>query len=195
MKIDNRSDVLLRGYYYHIYNNCNNSERMFFEERNYAYFLSKFKKHMNEFVKVYSYSLLPDHFHFLLYIKELDIKTDQGNRRTVSQAFSNFFNSYTKSVNIQEERSGNLFNRPFKRILINNVDYMKDLICYINKNPMHHNPGIDYRKYMWSSYRDVVEQRIGLTETDEVLTLYSGLDNFKDSHIASSDKLIYEFEI
>lgn len=195
MKNDKRTDDLLRGYYYHIYNNCNNSERMFFEERNYAYFLGKFKQHISDFVNVYAYCLLPDHFHFILYIKELDIRIDEGKRRIVSQAFSNFFNSYTKSVNIQERRSGNLFNRPFKRTLINNENYLKDLICYLHKNPMHHGVKTDYRNYMWSSYRDILDNKSDFIRSNEVLNLFSGPDNFKESHITGYDNIVHEFEI
>ncbi len=195
MEITNRNEVLLRGYYYHIYNGCNNSERMFFQNRNYAFFLDKVINHLNDFVKIYSYCLLPDHFHFLLYIKELNILINENKRRSVSQAFSNLFNSYSKAINLQEGRSGNLFNRPFKRTLISSDIQMKDMICYIHKNPLHHGLNIDYKFYQWSSYRDILESEGSQTPYNEVLDLFSGPDKFKDSHIEAPDTLVKKFEL
>lgn len=65
---------LIAGNYYHIYNKGNNNERLFAREENYDYFLNKFKKHLHGFIDIYSYCLLPNHFHFL--IKVVNEKID-----------------------------------------------------------------------------------------------------------------------
>ncbi|HRI84161.1 MAG TPA: hypothetical protein PK536_01810 [Ignavibacteria bacterium] len=120
---------------------------------------------------------------------------NENKRRSVSQAFSNLFNSYSKAINLQEGRSGNLFNRPFKRTLISSENQMKDMICYIHKNPLHHGLNIDYKFYQWSSYRDILESEDSQTPYNEVLNLFSGPDKFKESHIEAPDTLVKKFEL
>jgi putative transposase len=62
-------EKLESGYYYHIYNQGNNRENIFFKEKNYDYFLHLFKKYIVPITETYAYCLLPNHFHFLLRIK------------------------------------------------------------------------------------------------------------------------------
>ena len=58
------------GCFYHIYNRGNNRQNIFFEERNYLYFLRLFEKYLFNLVDVYAYCLMPNHFHFLIKIKD-----------------------------------------------------------------------------------------------------------------------------
>ena len=55
-----------------------------------------------------------------------------------SKQFSNLFNAYTKAFNKRYNRTGTLFERPFKRILIENESYLKYLVYYIHHNPVKH---------------------------------------------------------
>lgn len=64
------------GNLYHIYNRGNNKQPIFFERKNYHYFLERFDKYLSNFVDVYAYCLMPNHFHFLIKIKEL-LKTSK----------------------------------------------------------------------------------------------------------------------
>jgi hypothetical protein len=58
------------GNFYHVYNRGNNRQRIFFEERNYLYFLRLFEKYLSPLVDVYAYCLMPNHFHLLIRIKD-----------------------------------------------------------------------------------------------------------------------------
>jgi hypothetical protein len=59
------------GEYYHIYNRGINRGRIFFEERNYDYFLQLYAQHVVPIAETYAYCLLPNHFHFLVRIRDL----------------------------------------------------------------------------------------------------------------------------
>jgi len=59
--------------FYHIYNHANGSENLFREDKNYAYFLQLFQKHISPIADTYAYCLMPNHFHFLLKIKEVAV--------------------------------------------------------------------------------------------------------------------------
>jgi putative transposase len=59
-----------QGNLYHIYNRGNNKQLIFFERKNYIYFLKLFKNYLSSYIDVYAYCLMPNHFHFLIKIKE-----------------------------------------------------------------------------------------------------------------------------
>jgi len=54
-----------------------------------------------------------------------------GLNRTLkepSQYFSNFFNAYVRGINLATQRTGALFERPFKRIPVDRESYLIRLI-------------------------------------------------------------------
>ena len=53
------------GEYYHIFGRGNNREKIFFEERNYPYFLSLYGRYIVPVADTYAYCLLRNHFHRL----------------------------------------------------------------------------------------------------------------------------------
>ncbi len=61
---------LVSGQYYHIYNRVINSCILFKDETNYKYFLSLYNKYINPVAYTYAWVLMPNHFHFLIQIKE-----------------------------------------------------------------------------------------------------------------------------
>ena len=69
--MDKYSMPLEEGKFYHIYNQGNNKENIFYSLENYEYFLYKFDGYLSDLVEVYAYCLMPNHFHFLIRIKEL----------------------------------------------------------------------------------------------------------------------------
>ena len=131
------------GKYYHIYNRGINSCDLFTEEDNYSYFLSLYDKFINPIADTFAWVLMPNHFHLLIRIKEaneIDLTGFQNlsGLKPPHQYFSNLFNAYTKAINKRNKRHGSLFERPFKRKLIKDEDYLKQLVLYIHNNPVHH---------------------------------------------------------
>ena len=100
---------LYRYKLYHIYNRGNGNENVYYIDENYYYFLRQYDKYLSESVDTFAYCLLPNHFHLLVRIK-ID------NPETASENFRKFFISYSMSINKQEKRRGNLFQRGFKSL-------------------------------------------------------------------------------
>ena len=69
-----------------------------------------------------------------------------------SKHFSHLFNAYSKYINTRYETRGALFERPFKRKLIDNKDYLRQVILYIHNNPVHHGFCSHPLEYPWTSY-------------------------------------------
>lgn len=168
-------ETLIAEQYYHIYNRGNNGEDIFIEKQNYAYFLGLVKKHILPVANILCYCLLKNHFHFL-------VKTKSIADKKITQAFSNFFNAYAKAINKKYKRNGSLFQYKFKRIKIENEDYLRKLIVYINLNPVHHKFCNDYKNYRYSSFKGLVSTKSTLLERTFVIGLFDDKKNFKFSH-------------
>lgn len=58
------------GKIYHVYNHRNADDNLFGVHDSYMYFLSKYRQHLHPPVNTYCYCLMPNHFHFMLKVKE-----------------------------------------------------------------------------------------------------------------------------
>lgn len=177
--------------YYHIYNRGNNKERLFYSPNNHEYFLSKFNHHCFHVFDTYSYCLMSNHFHFLVSVRSIAEQTrlfaDSNLRskvlRSPSRHLSNFFNSYTQSINKERNRTGSLFQRPFKRKEVDSDDYFRKLIVYIHQNPVHHKFTKSFKDYPYSSYSHFLNfDEDSFLNREKVLDLFGGLVNFEAAH-------------
>ncbi|HEX9654766.1 MAG TPA: transposase, partial [bacterium] len=57
-------DKFFEGDFHHIYNRGINKERIFRSRRNYLFFLRRWDEYLGSFLDVYTYCLLPTHYHF-----------------------------------------------------------------------------------------------------------------------------------
>lgn len=155
------------GQYYHIYNRGINGTNIFFDEKNYNYFLSKYILYLSDYLDTYAYCLMKNHFHLLVRVKETAFEnvTSKSNKglhspeNIISKKFSDMFNSYTKSINKSKSRTGGLFETPFRRILVENEAYFTHLIWYIHNNPQKHGFVSDFREYPYSSYHSLLSSK------------------------------------
>ena len=186
------------GEYYHIFNRGNNHENVFREERNYSYFLKLYQKYVFPVAETFAYCLLKNHFHILVRIRmpeEQQTLKDLTGFENLSdliskphQAFSNLFNSYTKSINKAYQRSGNLFHRPFQRTRVDTDAYFIRLVHYIHFNPQKHGFVRDFREYPYSSYRTLLSEKPTKLMRDSVLQAFSGKDQFLTTHSQFPDE-------
>ena len=160
---------------YHIYNRANGKEKIFFTEENYIYFLKQYAKYMGGLVDTFAFCQLSNHFHLLV-----RIKTDK--LKLISEGFRKFFISYSMSINKQEKRSGNLFQRNYKRKIIEDKKYFLAAVYYIHANPVHHGIVKDFRNYKYSSYNSLIGDKGTKLKRDEVLELFGGKEQFINYH-------------
>ncbi len=165
-------EPLLSGYYYHIFNQGNNKEDIFFEEKNYLFFLMRLEKYITPVATILSYCLLKNHFHLLVYTKE------NLPEKKISMAFSNLFNSYSKSINKRYNRSGSLFRDRFKRKKVNTEAYLKNLIVYININPVLHGLINNIDTYPYTSYHSLIDNSNTYLDKEEIINLFDNKKNF-----------------
>ncbi|SFO70392.1 REP element-mobilizing transposase RayT [Algoriphagus ornithinivorans] len=170
------SDPFLAGDFFHIYSRTNGEELLFRNEENYNYFLKKYQDHCSGYFSTLSYCLLPNHFHFMIQVKE-DTKPEAA-----LGSFSNFLNSYAKSYNKLYDRHGGLFQRKFKRKRVGQESYLSQVIIYIHKNPQKHGIVKDFKSWKFSSFNALISQKPTNIERDFVLDWFGGLEEFKKVH-------------
>ncbi len=184
-------EILEQGYYYHIYNRGNNKEKLFHEHSDYSYFLQLYKKYIHEIANVFCYCLMPNHFHFLIRIKESDeIFSNELKNKPFSQSFSNYFNAYSKYFNHKYSRTGSLFQERYKRKRVENEIYLKYLIHYIHTNPVHHEIEEVFASYPYSSYRSLIMDHPTILEREKVIDLFEDKANYIFTHRQKA-RLVY----
>ena len=157
-------DIQFRaGHYYHLYNRGVNPQPIFFEEKNWGYFIRRLRHYCTpDLIEIVAYCLMPNHYHVLAYLKDDDLSTKIMQPFTVS---------YTKAVNRQRDRIGPVFQGPFKAKLVDKNEYLLHLSRYIHLNPVMAGITGNPKSWVFSSYQDYVGLRNGtLSKPDIVLS-------------------------
>ena len=165
---------------YHIYNRGNNKDKIFFEEKNYLFFIKKTRKELSDHFHFLAYCLMPNHFHFLVQVKENHNSSDdfkssdelfqpillseKNYSKEISNKIAVLLRSYTRAINIQEGRTGSLFQQKTKSKCLNELNtsennYISTCFHYIYQNPL--NAGLVNKLENWeySSFIEYVELR------------------------------------
>ncbi len=108
-----------QGHIYHIYNQGNNRQRVFFERDNYLFFLRKMREYLLPYCDVVAYCLMPNHL--MVEVRMISSGEDTSGGATQSRtpttpeidplnkSIGILLASYTRAINIQQKRSGSLF--------------------------------------------------------------------------------------
>lgn len=173
---------------YHLYNRGNGKERLFYTDENYNHFLRLYRKYLYNDLNTFAYCLMPNHFHLL-------VRITNNVPQIVSENFRKFFISYSMAINIQEERKGNLFQRTFKRKIIEEENYLYAAIYYIHANPVHHGIINDLTLYKFSSFNDLFKNNGDLLCRNEIMEWFEGVEGFFNYHKKMNDYYDYDFLI
>lgn len=181
------------GYFYHIYNRGINRELLFLEEMNYSYFLNQFWKYLKNFVDVFSYCLMPNHFHFLvrtinlessevLETSEVLTSVSYPKITPIDKAFKDFFISYSKAINKKYDRTGSLFQAKYKKKLIDEESYLARLIAYIHLNPVRAGLCKKPDEWRYSSYSLILNSSSSILKANKIIEIFGGKREFVKFH-------------
>lgn len=183
-------------YIYHIYNRGINGCNLFYEERNYIFFLEKYAKYASPVMDTLAYCLLGNHFHILVHIKSEEERTQlrekpspKGKYITLepSRQLGHLFNTYANSFNKKYSRTGSLFEEGFERIKVDSDNYLTTLIDYIHKNPVKHRFTNDFTDYKWSSYHSHLSEKTTKLDRKYVLDWFGGKNELQKFHSQEQD--------
>ena len=177
-----------QGKYYHIFNRGNNRENIFKTSENYIFFTQLMKKHLVDYIDIFAYCLLPNHFHILCRFKTQH-ETIEKKEVKPHIPLSNMFNAYTKAINKRFDRTGSLFQEHLHRINITNEEYFLNLVTYIHTNPEKHNIVTNFEEYNYSSYKAYTTGKMSLLKREYVIKLFDDKENFIYCHRQKKIKL------
>ncbi|MEI6412033.1 MAG: transposase [Bacteroidota bacterium] len=176
---------------YHIYNQGNNRQLIFFKPENYLFFLSKMREFVMPYCDILCYCLMPNHFHLLVHVRETELPhisvgvtishpdTTTDTLRTLNVSIGILLRSYTRAINNQEHRTGALFREKTKAkdgwedvsISVTHPDYEKQLrnwehygliaFNYIHQNPVKSGLVSRAEEWPYSSASDFAGLRNG----------------------------------
>jgi len=201
------------GNHYHIFNRGTNYENIFLQEAHYLHFMNLYSIFIEPIAETYAWCLMKNHFHFFVRIKEekeigylnsdnvkredLAIKwkiffpekiTSEFNRKPIpGKMFQHLFNSYAHWFNLKTDRKDTLFSKEFERKLVDSQEYYRDLIIYINNNPVHHGFVENTIDYKWSSYYAILSNKPTKLKRKEIIEAFDDIDNFKYVHKLKQD--------
>ena len=194
------------GEYYHIYNRGNNRENLFIQQRNYPYFMQLYAKHILPIAETFAYCLMPNHFHFLIRTrtekeqieyqiqigsflenepisKPISKPISTGQKvKEPSRVFNNLFIAYARAFNKAANRTGVLFETPFRRKIVTSDAYFYRLIVYIHMNPQKHGFVDDFRDWQWSSYWALLSEKETHLGRERVHEWFGSRDYFDEFH-------------
>ncbi len=189
-----RKHTFLPGEFYHVYNRGNTKQIIFLDDHDRERFvkllyLSNSTRDVNfrddivrknievwdfdrgeQLVSIGAWVLMPNHFHVYLSPRGPQKTTGKkfNEEETVGLFMKKLLTSYAKYFNKRHERTGVLFEGPFRSIHVETDEYAKYLFSYIHLNPVKlidrewkekgirdKDRTIDFlEKYVWSSYLD-----------------------------------------
>ena len=153
------------GCTYHVYNRSN--EILFRSRENYLFFLRKIRELVLPYAHVLSYCLMPNHFHFILKIKQEGIQCFENERvdqlQYIAKAIGTLQSSYTQALNKQIGRRGNLFAHKVKAKSLTHTDndYALNCFMYIHQNPKLAELVDKIEDWEFSSFPDFIGKRNG----------------------------------
>lgn len=173
------------GNIYHIYNRGNNKQNIFYEERNYIYFLQKVRKHIYPCCDLLAYVLMPNHFHLLVRANEQTITPTSEHsiaKNTLSEGIRVLLSGYTKGINKQQGSTGHLLSQNTKSKCVFDMDSSSPkhaVTCfhYIHLNPIRAGLVSKNEDWHYSSYRDYNGLRNGTLCNKELAISLLQLDS------------------
>ncbi|MBI2074497.1 MAG: transposase [Candidatus Levybacteria bacterium] len=197
-----RKFPIVTGHFYHIFNRGVASQPTFMNKRDYeqamltlSYYrfknppiklsrlkdlsikqrediLSSLERENETWVKFVSFSLMPNHFHFLLF---------QNQDNGITNFISKFTNSYTKYINTKNIRNGPLFSGVYKSVLVETDEQLIHVSRYIHLNPI---VSLVIKEqelftYPWSSLSDFLKGGSSLVWANPVIDQFKSSEDYR----------------
>jgi hypothetical protein len=98
----------------------------------------------------------------------------------LSEQLRGFMLGYAKAINKQQNRTGSLFQKGFRRKYVPDINQEKKLVlCYIHHNPIHHFYSTNYEDYQWSSYNTYFSKQPTKLSRSEALNWFENIYEFQ----------------
>jgi REP element-mobilizing transposase RayT len=135
--------IYLPGGFYHVILRGNSRQDIFrtvSDRQTWEYLLCRGLQRYDH--RIHAFCWMTNHVHMAL----------QAGTTPISNFISSVASNYARRFNIRTRRSGHLFERRHKAILVNKDEYLLELIRYIHMNPVRARLVEECGDYRWSSH-------------------------------------------
>lgn len=133
--------------WYHIMNRGRRGEQIFSKSSDHEIFIELLQEAVDLWdVRISAYCLMSNHYHLL-------IQTPQGN---ISRCMRHINGIYTQRYNRSHKCDGQLFKGRYKSILVEQDNYLLELVRYIHRNPLRASIADNLTQYKWSSHHGYI---------------------------------------
>jgi REP element-mobilizing transposase RayT len=178
------------GHLYHIYNQGNNRQCIFFNADDYIIFLKMYRKLFIPCAETLAWCLMPNHFHFMLYTDErCFVQIKQGGLviDPVTNAIRKLLSGYARIFNKRYERTGSVFRQKSKSKCLNDItvepgknitimDYFVNCFHYLHQNPFRAKLVVRLEDWEFSSFNDYAGLRNGTLCNKDLAVKLCGYD-------------------
>jgi REP-associated tyrosine transposase len=174
------------GAVYHVINRGTARQTTFLDEHDDQAFLNTLAEaHRQWGIEVFSYCLMRNHYHVCL-------RTPKGN---LSRVMRHIDGLYTQRFNRHHKRDGALFRGRYKAILVDEDEYLAQVVRYIHLNPVGAGVVKQPEDYRWSSHFHYLQPK-GAPEwlnTEEVLEQVGGKQAFHEFVLSGNEEALERY--
>lgn len=157
---------------YHVMLRGIDERDLFLKDSDYQKFVDYIQKARDKSVfTVYAYCLMTNHIHIL-------IKT-QTETQDIGDIVRRITVGYAQYHNMQNGRTGHLFQNRFRSEVIDSDEYFLAVLRYIHQNPLNAGMVKNLEDYKWSSYNAYFDTEIEVVETTFALGFFRDNKNFE----------------
>jgi len=172
---------------------------------------------LHPFATFWAYSFLPNQAHLVIKCKEDHLIKEELSwipyrDRTrsmlsfIKESSSELFNSmmerqvnrmlvsYVNSYNYMEERKGGLFQKPFRRIWLSDMEALKEAVLFVHTCAQKEGVVLDYRAHPYHSHDEIVRKSSALVDTQSVMLLFESPETYRLAHLKYADQHITDLK-
>ena len=193
---------------YHVYNQGNNRQKIFYTTQDYITFLNLYKRLFSDHCATIAWCLMPNHFHFMIRTDEkCNARVRQGGiyLDPVTNSIRKLLSGYARIFNNQYQQTGSVFRQKTKAKCLSAIpikpgsqymiqDYYVNCFHYIHQNPMVAKLTERLEDWDFSSFRDYAGLREGTLCQKDLATQHCGYNpaNFIEKSYQLVEKKIID---
>ncbi|TSA26334.1 hypothetical protein D4R71_03970 [bacterium] len=165
-------DEFVEGAIFHIYNKSMYPLKLFYHDDDYKSFFKYFAKIREKYPStIFSYCLMPNHFHFLI---------RQDSEKPVYELFNHSLSSYVRHLNFKLQRKGPLFQSKLQHVRVKDEKHLFQLVMYIHNNPRKAGLVNNLMDWEYSNYKNFIERKVDDYTQDASIKLFKDyLDDYE----------------
>jgi len=153
----------IKDYHYHVLNRANRRMQIFNDDGDYQIFeliLSEAKEKFD--MRIVAYCIMPNHFHLILHPKE------DGDIQKFMQWLTL---THTQRLHAKNKTigHGHIYQGRYKSFIVDDDDYLKTLLLYVEQNPLRAGLVKNLRNWKWGSY---YVRNYGNSEKKKMLSIH-----------------------